>query len=720
MSQSVREFVRKSGVEVQTPNSNSNNEFARELEMELMKADRERERTSFMRTPPRQIRPAPRQVKIPERLQRNLVNNRTYEGMFKEFENNSPFEDEFDDLNTKTEQMINNIAREFDDVPNGNIPLEISKMNPGMFNATVDSGFGQKDVLIKINNILSKTPLPKTPIGEGLYVDTLEIKGIYGQFTTGFSHTREAGPKGGLNKNFFSAQLMLTLSNGVESKGATVNFYRNGKIRFSGGFVGTNIENQPELIRRYVVDKYTEKQPFFYNQFTYNNLSGQFRVNGVFRNLTDIARNARKYGMTRVNYEPELAPFLYAYFGENKFILSASGNVQISGAKNPGDMARAYDFGKKFVRDLYSDNQINVTGVFEDGVKPKTKSKAKPKSTAKTKKTYTKRVLTSNQANALRVDDKRCARMKKSELIDFARRMGVVNFRTKLQDGSRVATKDEICDRIKNKTGKKNNITFRNSIENKNVPLSGSNKTFKIGRKMCGDMTKSELIRVAAILDITVNKKETKVGICKRIEMVRNRMNKAKTSPPPPPPPPPKHTKMAVRKNEAAAKRNVKRTETMKKRGIDDNSIRKDITKLYGVTWMNRYKPNLNQDMRNMKSALNLINKKNVSGVVFKRDADKVKKVVVSQWKRDRRRELEKKYLMNNINVTGIAFNLRNDYKQAAANYIMTNLVNQKKKPTDKRMAAYRKYWSKFRSNLNSNRNSGVINRTTRARVEKM
>jgi len=233
-------------------------------------------------------------------------------------------------------------------------------------------------------------------------------------------------------------------------------------------------------------------------------------------------------------------------------------------------------------------------------------------------------------------------------------------------------------------------------------------------------MTKSELIRVAAILDITVNKKETKVGICKRIEMVRNRMNKAKTSPPPPPPPPPKHTKMAVRKNEAAAKRNVKRTETMKKRGIDDNSIRKDITKLYGVTWMNRYKPNLNQDMRNMKSALNLINKKNVSGVVFKRDADKVKKVVVSQWKRDRRRELEKKYLMNNINVTGIAFNLRNDYKQAAANYIMTNLVNQKKKPTDKRMAAYRKYWSKFRSNLNSNRNSGVINRTTRARVEKM
>lgn len=713
MSSTVREFVRQSGVDVQSSNSNSNDDnFARELEETMLRS--ERERAAGFRTPQRRpVRVVPRQVQIPERLQRNLVNNRTYEGAFKEFENNSPLDGEFNDLNANTQKMINNIAREFDEPPLGNTPLEISKLNPGMFNATVDSGFGQKDVLVKISNILMKTPRSNTPIGEGLYVDTVEIKGIYGQFTTGFSHTREAGPKGDINKNFFTAQLMLTLSNGIESKGATVNFYRNGKIRFSGGFVGTNIENQPELIRRYVVDMYTDKQPFFYNPFTYNNLSGQFRVNGFFRSLPEIARNAMKYGMSRVNYEPELSPFLYAYFGENKYILSTSGNIQISGAKNPGDMARAYDFGKKFVRDLYSDNQINVTGVFDKGVKLKAKPKAKPKakSPPKTKRIYVKRVLTANQANAVMIDGKICARMKKPELLDFARRMGVVNFRTKLQDGSRAATKDEICVRIKNKTGKKN-VTFKN--KNKNVPLTGSNKTFKVGRKTCGDMTKGELIRIAAILNIIVDKKETKVDICKKIEMVRNRLNIPKT------PPPPKRTKMAMRKNEAAAKRNVKKTETTKKRGLDENSIRKDIIKLYGVTWLNRYKPNLNQDVRNIKSALNLVNKRNASGVVFKRDADAVKKAVVSQWKRDRRRELEKKYLMNNINVTGIAFNLKNEYKRAAANYIMTNLVNQKKKPTDKRMAAYRKYWLKFRANMNNNGNSKGINRTARARVEKI
>jgi len=687
MSQSVKEFVRQSGVELQSPNSNSNDEFARELEQNMLR--RERERAAGFRSPPRR---APRPIQFPVRLQQNLVNDRTYEGAFKQFENDDPLMNEFNDVfNTGIAPTTS---------------LEISKLNPGMFNATVDSGFGQKDVLVNLKNILSKQPLPRTPIGEGLYVDTKEIKGIYGRFTTGFSHTREAGLKGDLNKDFFSAQLMLTLSNDRESKGATVNFYRNGKIRFSGGFVGTNIENQPELIRKFVVDRYTERQPFFYNPFTYNNLSGQFRINGNFKSLTTIARNAKKYDMSRVNYEPELSPFLYAYFGENKFILSASGNVQISGAKNPGDMARAYDFGKRFVRDLYTDGQINVTGIFDEGVKPK-------KVVAKPKKVSTKRMatLTQNQTNALILNSTMCARMKKSELVDFARRMGVVNFRMRDQGGSKMATKDVICERIRNKTGKKNTFTFKNV--NKSVPLTGTNKTFKIGRKLCGDMKKEELIRIAMILNIEVDKKkETKMDICKKIEKVRTAFKPK----PKPVPPPPQRRKSDVRRNEAAAKRDVKKVEIMKKRGIDENSIRKDITNLYGVTWMNRYKPSLNQDVRNMKSALNVIDKRNKTGIAFKRDVDAVKKSVVEQWKRERRRELERKHLMNTVNITGIAYNMRNDYKRAAANYIMTNLTNQKKKPTEKRMASYRKYWLTFRANANT-RKSPVA---ARARVEKL
>ena len=670
MSQRVKEFVRQSGVEVQTPDSNSNDEFAKELEQDMLR--KQRERAAGFRTPPR---PMPRQVRVPQRLQRNLVNDRSYAGAFKQFENNSPLENEFNDvkLSANEEKMIDNLVREFDS------PLQFSKFNPGMFNATVDSGFGQKDVVVDLKNILTKRPLPKSPIGEGLYLDTKEIKGVYGQFKTGFSHTREAGPKGSLNKNFFSVQVMLTLSNDMESKGATVNIYRNGKIRFSGGFVGTNIANQPELIRRFIVNNYTERQPFFYNPFTYNNLSGQFRINGTFKSLPVIASRQGMYGMTNMSILEEQTPFLYVPIENMTLIFSKTGNIQIVGAKTPGAMLKGYDIAKELVEKLYKDDQVFVTGVFDEGVKPKKKRKVT---------TPPKRKSNEN------------VRMSKAELVALARRKGVVNFRVKTSDGSRAATKDDIRAKIKNLSNKKN-VTF------KNVKLSGNGNTFRVGRKICTDLKKDELLRIAAILKIKPGEKDTKLDLCKKIKGVRNNLAKPK-----PPPPPPKPTK----KNVVAAKRNVKKAEVIKKRGLDENSIRRDLKKLYGVTWMKRYQPNLNQDVRNMKSALNAINKGNKSGVPFKKDIDQVKKNVVSRWKMERRRELERKYLMNKVNTTGITLNLKNDYKRAAANYIMS----KKTPPSNKKMTEYRNYWLKFRANMNTNGNSRRVNRTARARVEKI
>ena len=666
MSQKVKEFVRQSGVEVTNSNSNENNNFARELEQDMLR--RQRERAAGFRTPPR---PAPRQIQVPQRLQRNLVNDKTYVGAFKAFEN------EFDDVNE--EKIANNILREFEETP-----LQFSKFNPGMFNATVDSGFGQKENVVDLRNILAKIPLPKTPIGEGLYIDTQEIKGIYGQFKTGFSHTRTAGPKGALNKNFFSVQLMLTLSGDTESKGATVNIYRNGKIRFSGGFVGTNISDQPELIRRFIVNNYTERQPFFYNPFTYNNLSGQFRINGVFKSLPTIASRQRMYGMTNMSIIEEQTPFLYVPIENMTLIFSKTGNIQVVGAKTPGSMLKGYDIAKELVEKMYRDGQINVTGIFDEGVKPK-KTKKKPVSPKK------------------KNDTKSCERMKRAELVNMARKMGVVNFRVTRNGVTRRATKQEICAMIKKK-----NVTFKNTNKKKNVPLVGTGNTFKIGRKICTDMKKDEILRVAAILKIVPEKKDTKVTLCKKIESVRNNLNKPKPKPLPKPKP--------TKRNVVAAKRNVKKAEVMKKRGLDENSIRKDLKKLYGDKWMNRYKPNLNKDVRNMKSALNALNKGNKLGVPFKKDIDQVKKNVIGRWKMERRRELERKYLMNKVNTTGITLNLKNDYRRAAANYIMS----KKTTPSNKKMTEYRNYWLKFRANMNTNGNSRRVNRTARARVEKI
>jgi hypothetical protein len=120
-----------------------------------------------------------------------------------------------------------------------------------MFNATVNKEFPQQGELVDLKKILLKVPQPNALIGEGLYIDTKEIIGRYGAMQEGFSHTREYGKRGNINRSFFTVQIKVVVSNGTESKGATVNIYKNGKIRFSGGFVGTNIANQPELIRRY-------------------------------------------------------------------------------------------------------------------------------------------------------------------------------------------------------------------------------------------------------------------------------------------------------------------------------------------------------------------------------------------------------------------------------------------------------------------------------------
>ena len=161
-----------------------------------------------------------------------------------------------------------------------------------MFNATVNKQF-DAEARVDLKDILKKAPLGKTSIGQGLHIDTKEIVGVYGRFKTGFTHTHEYGKRGDINLNFFTVQIKFSLTNGSETNGGTVNFYRNGKIRFSGGFIGKGdeIENQPELIRRFMVKSYTRRQAFFYNPFEYNNLSAQFRINGVIKDLGRLHMN---------------------------------------------------------------------------------------------------------------------------------------------------------------------------------------------------------------------------------------------------------------------------------------------------------------------------------------------------------------------------------------------------------------------------------------------
>ena len=745
MSQSVKEFVRQSGVNVQSPDSasNSNNNFARELEADMFRRQRDEAREARMRAAGFREPTRPELIQRPQRPlpgPRALPPPPPRRSRFAQFENNnSPLENEFSDLNI--DKLVNNALKEpinTSEFENMNLTpineaafekglaemnpntinefgaltdLEISPLKPGMFVGTINKSFG-KEIRLNLLPILMKTPLGKTPIGQGLYIDTKEIKGIYGQFKTGFSHTKEGGPKGNINKSFVSVQIMVTVSNGVESQGGLCNIYRNGKILFRNGFVGTNIANQPELIRRFIVDNYTQKDPFLYSPIEYNNLSGQFSINGIFSNLTRISMKFSKYGTTV--YEPELTPMLYVTMNGYTLNISKSGTIQIIGAKSPAIMENAYKAVSPLIREFYRDGDITL-GV---KAKPKRKTKAKKVSPKKTKTVVKRRVpLSNSQINALKLDGKKCERMDKKELKDLARKMNILTLRikTKSGDGTRDMTKKEICEAIKAKS-KAKTATVRNINKNKNVNLSGTNSTFRVGRKLCRDMKMDEIRRFAALLQINTNGKQTKDALCKKIEKVRNNMTK------PLPPAPPAPSKRQVQQTKAKEVVNKKMEVRAKRVGIDENSIRKDLTKLYSKSWMNRYKPNLTQDVKNVKNAINRIGKQNrdkTLGVPKKMIVDKLKKDMVKNWKTQRKRELEKKYLTNMINTNGISNNLKNQYRRAAVNYAM-NMINNNKKPTAKTVSAYKKRWLKSRANAMRNAAPKKRNLQVTARVEKM
>lgn len=696
MSRGIREFLETSGIRVETsgpqsspsltwppPRGASNVQIPRDVERNLLKRQ-----------------------ELPDTLRRNIVNDKRYEGIFKEFEND-PFENEFNDINRILDNNNELSALLAPPPPVRNAtPLSISKLNPGMFNANVNSVFG-KEPRVNLKNILLKKPLDKTFIGEGLYLDTLDIKGIYGRFQTGYSHSKEYGAKGNINKDYFSVQLMLKLTNGNESQKVTFNVYKNGKIRFSGGFVGTNIDVQPELIRRFVVDRYTDKESFMYNPFEYNNISGQFKFNGVFKNLGLAAARYRDYGMTNVSYEPELGPFFYAYVGEHKYNITKSGNVQILGGKSPADVLNAYNRGQKLIEKMYAMGEITVTGVFsESDKKTRTKPKAKPVVNARPKaKAKAKAILNTTQVSALNINSKKCVRMPKPQLIDLAKKMGVVG---------KLGTREEICKKLKNMSTTKS-VTFKNARKGKNVPVTGTtaNKNFRIGRKLCFQHSKPELELICKAMKIPFDKKDTKIALCNKIERARN--NIAAKPNVKPVPKPMKQNKKAI---EREINRQLKINNIEMKRRLNENSIRNDLAKYFGVTWMKRYKPNLNNDVKVVQNEINKLNtKKNALGIPFKRDINDIKKKLVNQWKIERRKELEKKYIMSNVNVTGVPYNLKNNYRKALANYIVNN---KKGKISKKGIDDYRKYWLKFKSNSNSNARPKGINRAVRARVEKL
>ncbi len=703
----IDEFLRQSNVKVTQNNSNSNSNsnyteenlrLANEIEREML-----------------------RKQHVPQRLENKIISNANY-GNLNKVVAESPSNN---NVGNFREFMYLSNNENNEKSPNKN--LTVSKLNMGMFNATVNKTLGPGN-RVDLISILRKVPMPKTQISKDLYVETKEIKGIYGQFKTGFTHSRQYGAKGDLSMPFFTVQFNIQVSTNDETKGASINIYKNGKIRFSGGFVGDNIENQAEVIRSFIVDNYTNRSELLYNPFEYNNLSGQFKINGNFNNLNKIARSAHVYGLELHSYEPELSPFLFmkhkmAGDREHTYIISKSGNVQISGVETPSRMLQAYNKGVEIVNLMYQDGEISVTKAKVSSNKRKNsstcpqarrppcksgfverKNKKGFKCCYKKTKSNTKKKTNVSKSlpiiNGDRIGTKKCERYSQTELYDIARKLGIVNIKT-------TTSKSMLCQMIKKVGTERAQIAaFKNG--GKEYKLTGSGGKFRVGKKLAKLYTKADLIRFAKIMKISINEKNDKDTIAKKMEKERNKLSnkaKAEAAKPKPKPVNKKAENMKIKLAAKKTKNELNKKEMLKRRRLTNETIKSDIIELYGKTWIKKYKnvmEPIDKDVNRMKIELNkrIRNNPNIKtdkrfNIFPKAVLDAFKREIVGMWKMERRGKFNKEVIKRNLNLRNVPNRLRNSYKNAVANFATSKIGN--KFPGKKQVDKFKKTWLELR-----------------------
>ena len=558
--------------------------------------------------------------------------------------------------------------------------LKIGKFNPGMYNVLVNKKFSKDEKRVNMQYILKQKPKGHAQIAPGLTIDLNEIKGYFGRFQTGAIHTSNFGLKGDLNKEFFSVQLGGYMMDCMERKNFTFVIYSNGKIRFSGGFLGSkNLKRQPESLRKYIIDTYTEKHQFLYNDIEYNNIAGFFNTNVNFDLARITSQNPIK--AQSISYEPELTPFLYMTYKDHNFVLSTkygktgSGVVQIQGESDPDDLEKAYKIGIDMTKLLHvlgytmglvnrnvNAPKIPIKRTIKASTCPKPRRPPcksgfevrknpqgsdccfkipKKRTTSKKKKNTTKNVSISYDKNGvMKIGGRKCNRLTKPVLLDVAKKLGVVGVKQK-------NTKETICSALD--------------------AINKGTSNLKIDDKLCRTMKKEQLVAIALSKGITVNDKDTVKILCQKLQ------NKPKTPNTP--------NSLANEMERALLKRN--RNIVNKKRRINNTSIKNDLVKMYGKKWMTKYGKvmDLDKNVRDVKKELNKAEKNkslNVTtrnGVIKKMVANDIKRAMVKNMKLNQEQDLKKKLIKNE------AQKLYGKYGNTMVNNVIKYVTNLPKTP---------------------------------------
>src|SRR6056300_698264 len=580
-------------------------------------------------------------------------------------------------------QFVKNSNVSIQTAPTKKGGLRIGTFHPGMYNVLVNKKFSKDEKRVDLEYILKQKPKGHAQIAQGLTIDLNEIKGYYGRFQTGAIHTSNFGLKGNLNKNFFSVQLSGYMMNGIERKNFTFVIYANGKIRFSGGFLGSkNLKRQPEALRKYLIDTYTQKQQFLYNEIEYNNIAGFFNTNVNFDLQRIVSQNPLK--AQSVTYETEMTPFLYMTYKDHNFVLSSkseklgSGIVQIQGENDPDDLENAYDIGVDMVKLLHVlgytmglvNRNVNVPKLaatkrvksttcpkprrppckngFEVRKNPQGSDCCfkipKKRGTSKKKSTAKNVSISYDKDGTMKIGGRKCDRLTKPVLLDVAKKLGVVGVREK-------NTKNVICSAL-------------DAIEK-------GTSNLKIDGKLCRKMKKDQLVAMALSKGITIDDKDTVKMLCDKLQNKPNSPNSL------------------ANEMEYALKMRRSRNVTNQKRKLNDTGIINDLVKMYGKKWMTKYGKvmDLDKNVRDIKRELNKAEKNNSlnvttrNGVIRKMVANDIKKAMVKNMKLNQENTLKKKLLRNEAQKLYGKFgkNMVNNVIKYATNLPKTYALNSSK-----------------------------------------
>lgn len=543
--QGMRRFVKNSNVEIRTDsNSNSNNNnnnFARELESVM-------------------------------EVESNKLNKYLKEKNTTEYGNFAQFLDD--------EEFV------------------VSALKPGMFNVTVNKNF-DKEARLDLKKILRKPIRPAEILVGNIKIQVTEIRGLYGRFQTGFRKDAQ-GSQGNIDGFQFSAvDFKARMFDSREEKGISFTVYRNGKIRYSGGFLGiNNITKQPDAIKKYIVDNYTDGQFFLYNPAFYNNISGQFKVNAKFRSLKRIVSPlaVAQYGIEPTSsYEPELSPIVYVDYKGFNYNITENGIIQILGISNPDDLIEAYEKGSQLMKKFNKGGEFLSTGLLHKPAKRTVKGKKStcpklrippcktgfsarknpqgfdccykiPKKTPKRKAApatppVKKYNVAMTNKQELKINGILCRRLPKEVVIKTARDMGIVGV-------SKKNTVAEICKMI-SMVQRVNPVVNSIKVGNKNMKVTGKNNTFRLSNRICKTYKKEKLKQIVDALKIKRTNKETVPELCRMIEKYKPMQN-----------------------------------------------LRKKIVSAYGVAWINKYKPSINSDVKELSNKIATTNVLNVDQLI--------------------------------------------------------------------------------------------------------